>query len=48
MFEDPGWVRWPVVILADVDAGWRVLDGSQAPIIGDHHAWLPARPVGPV
>jgi hypothetical protein len=29
-------VRWPVAVLAAVDAGWMVFDGSRALIVGDY------------
>jgi len=33
---DPRWVRWPIAVLAAVDAGWMVFDGSRALAVGDY------------
>lgn len=33
---DRGWLRWPIVALAVVEAGWMVFDGLRALIVGDY------------
>ena len=32
----PRWVRWPVITLALLDAGWMTFDGVRALAIGDY------------
>ena len=34
--SDPRWVRWPVITLALLDAGWMTFDGVRALTIGDY------------
>jgi hypothetical protein len=36
LFHDPGWIRWPVALLATVGAGWMAFDGLRALAVGDY------------
>jgi hypothetical protein len=36
MVHDPGWVRWPLAVLAAMDAAWMTLDGTKALATGDY------------